>query len=287
MEERLRGVTFKPNVNLLTQYSRAGSLRSFYWGPGPTVRHVEPRDNAWMMLPLTVDYGVAVDGKPGPVAGAKVDFRKGADWFWTMRRDARGVDEAFISLPDEIVVALATVPASALKAARSVDIMAAVEKPHKTFNVFFHGGEVTYRYGQVAWEVQSGWVNLADSMGFVALTLSADPSTIVLPRPGVRDFLSLHHVENPRHDQCFVTVALPNQDHGRTEAMAPQVSAARHDGVLSCLVPGYFVWANFSDQAARLDLPPGVESAGPATSPPNSVGVLRMNSESKTWSALK
>ncbi len=103
-EERLRGVTFKPDVNLLTQYSREGSFRSFYWGPGPTVRHVEPRDNSWMMLPLTIDYGVAMNGRPGPDAGATVAYRKGPDWFWAMRRDARGVQDAFISLPDEIVV---------------------------------------------------------------------------------------------------------------------------------------------------------------------------------------
>ena len=133
-----------------------------------------------MMLPLTLDYGVAIDVRPEPDTGAKVTFRKGADWFWALRRDARGVCDAFISLPDEIVVALATVPASALKGSRFVDIVAGVEKPHETFTIFYRGGEATYRYGQTAWarsdkpnqpggrSVPGQWLNLADSMGFVA-----------------------------------------------------------------------------------------------------------------------
>lgn len=287
VEEQLRGVTLKPDVNLLTQYSREGSFRSFYWGPGPTVRHVEPRDKAWMMLPLSVDYGVAIDGKPEPdgAPGRKLGeftFRKGPDWFWAMRRDARGVNDAFVSLPGEMVVALATVPASALKGAKTVDVMAAVEKPHEKFAVYYQDGQATYRYGQDAWTVQGQWVNLADCMGYVALTLSADPSSIVLPRPGVRDFLHLHHVEKPVHDQCFVTVALPNRGHKDTEAVAAQVSANLHDGVLSCRVPGYSVCANFSDRAAGISLP-----AGPATCPPHSVVILGMNGEGKTWSELK
>jgi hypothetical protein len=110
---------------------------------------------------------------------------------------------------------------------------------------------------------------------------------MVLPKPGVRDTLSLHHVDGPTHDQCFVTVALPNQEHQHTEAMAPKVSGAYGSGVVSCLAPPYFAWANFSDKAARVELPKGVESAGPVTCPPHSVGILHMQSDGKTWRPLE
>jgi hypothetical protein len=188
------------------------------------------------------------------------------------------------------------VPASALEGVKKVDIMAGVEKPHTTFTIFYHGGQATYRYGQKAWDqsdkaggraVQSKWVNLADSMGYVVLNLSPDPSCMVLPKPGVRDFLSLHHVENPGHNQQYITVTLPNQNHARTEAMAPKVTGAYGNGVLSCLAPPYFVCANFTDRPASIELPHGAESAGPVTASPNSVGILRLNSRTRTWRPLE
>jgi hypothetical protein len=52
------------------------------------------------------------------------------------------------------------------------------------------------------------------------------------------------------------------------------------------------VWANFSDQATNLQLPhdhpaDGARGpAGPLRSPPNSVGILHMRHENKTWSPL-
>jgi hypothetical protein len=321
VEAKLRGAHQKTDVNLLTHYSREGSFRSVYWGPGPTVRHIEPRDNSWMLLPLTPDYGVALDGKPAPEAGAKMYSQKGADWFWTLRRDARGVHEVFVSLPEEIVVVMSAAPLAALKAARKVDSLVAVEKPHKTFTVFYHGGKASFHYGQKTWDrsdqaggsqtpkrsageeliLKTSWVNLADSIGYVSLTLSPDPSVMLLPKPGVRSFLSLHHVEGPGHDQCFVTAAFPNQDHQRTEAMAAKVTGSYSNGILTCEVPPYFVWANLSGRPEVVRLSRGVEVAsdkpdsripsgffgGEIISPPNHVGILHLDGDGKKWSPLR
>jgi hypothetical protein len=228
--------------------------------------------------------------------GAKVFCRKGADWFWALRHDARGVHDAFISLPDEIVVVMAAAPAAAVKSAGHVDSLVSVEKPHKAFTVFYHGGQATFHYGQKAWDrsdkidglaLWTKWVNLADSIGYVAVNLSQDPSWMVLPKAGVRGGLSLHHVERPVDEKYFLTVALPNQDHQRTEAMAAKVTGTYGNGIMTCLVPPYFVWSNFSDQARGVQLPHGMEVEGPVTSPPNSVGILRMGHENHTWSPLQ
>ncbi len=264
----------------------------------PTVRHVEPRDDAWMMLPLDINYGIAIDGKPLPNAGAKVVCRKGDDWFWAMRHDARGIDDAFISLPGEMVVAMAAAPVAALKGARTVDSMVAVEKPHKTFTIYYHGGAATYRYGQKEWErsdkaggraVESQWINLDDRMGYVVRNFSQDASHMVLPKPGVRDNLSLHHVENPSHDLRFVTIALPNRDHLQTEGMARQIFAVpvHHYVVLSCLAAPYFISANFSDQPAESKLSAGAMTAGPVNTLPHSIGILRTKDDGRTWEPLK
>ncbi len=297
-ETKLRGAHEKQDVNLLTQYSCEGSFRSFYWGPGPTVRHVEPRDDAWMMLPLTINYGIAINGKPGPDAGAKVVCRKGDDWFWAMRHDARGIDDAFISLSDEMVVAMAAAPAAALKDARSVDSFVGVEKPHKEFTIYFRGGQATFHYGQKAWdrsdkaagrEVESNWVNLDDRMGYVVLNFPPDPLHMVLPKPGVRDTLTLHHVENPGHDLRFVTIALPNRDHRQTEAMARQVFAVpvHHYVVVNCLAAPYLISANFSNRPAESKLSAGTMTAGPVSTMPHSVGILRTKDDGKTWNPLE
>ncbi len=290
-EARLQGAHERPNVHLLTEYSREGSFRSFYCGPGPTVRHIEARDNAWMLLPLTIDYGLAINGKPGPDAGAKVHSGKGADWFWALRHDARGVDDAFISLPDEIVVLMTAASAPVVKNARRVDSVVSIEKPHKSLDVYYQGGSATFRYGQRAWErsdkvagrdFRSDWVNLADSIGYVVVDLSHDASCMVLPKPGVRDSLSLRHVEKPGHDQAYITVVFPNQDHHQTEAMRARISGNYSGGVMTCLAPPYFVAANFTDHSANIELPQDIGPAGPATIPPNSVGIWDTRHQAET-----
>lgn len=295
-ESQLRGAHQKRDINLLTHYSREGSFRSVYGGPGPTVRHIEPKANAWMMLPTTANYGVTVDGKRGNDAGANVVSGKGADWFWVVRHGARGEREAFISLPDEVVVMMSTVPGAALTGARTLDSLVSLEKPHRAFTIFYQDGEATYRPGQTTWDrtdkldgltLPTRWVNLADSIGYVAVNLSAGSSCMLLPKPGERDVLGLHHVDKPGHDQSFITVALPNRDHHQTAALVPKITGNRVDGVMTCRVPGYFVWANFSDQAKNLKLPQDLESVGLVKCAPNSVGILCRKTQNKTWRPLE
>ena len=295
-DARLQGAHQKHDVNLLTQYSRAGSFRSFYWGPGPTVRHIEPKADGWMLLPLASNYALAIDGRPGPDTGAKVLSRKGENWFWVLRHNARGGDEAFVSLPGEIAVIMAAEPDAAIQGAQRVNSTAGVEKPHKTFTIYYQDGQATYHYGREKWErtdradglaLKSNWVNLADSMGYVALNLSQDSSRMILPKPGVRDALSLHHIEHPRHGPCFITVAFPNQEHAHTAAMARKVTGSCSAGLMTCLVPPYFLWANFSDRARSLPLPEGMQPVSPVGSPPHSVGILRRGDTDQAWSLLQ
>ena len=283
------------------------------------MRHVEPKDKPWLLLPLTIDYGIALDGKPAPEAGAKMNSGKGVDWFWTLRRDARGGHEAFVSLPDEIVVVMNALPATGLHGAKSVDSFVSVEKPHKTFTIFYQGGQATYHYGQENWNrtggspdfyvskngtvsfartapnqnpgdalcVQSSWANLADSIGFVTINLSRDPACMHLPEPGVRGRLSLYHVEKPAHGQRFVTVVFPDQDHVQTGANVSRIAAADHDGVITCLVRPYFVFANLSDHASRVPLPDGIGITGPVECQPKSIGILRASPDGKACTRLE
>jgi hypothetical protein len=81
VESRLQGAHQKQDVNLLSQYSNAGSFRSFFWGPGPVVRHIEAKGNSWMLLPLSGDYRPAINGKPTSESGAQTISAKGPDWF--------------------------------------------------------------------------------------------------------------------------------------------------------------------------------------------------------------
>lgn len=282
VESRLAGVRQKRDVNLLSQYSRGGSFRSFFWGPGPVVRQIEPKDNSWMMLPLRGNYRPVIDGKPGPDEGAQTTCGKGDDWFWVIRNYPRGEQEAFISLPDEIVVIMNSV---ALKTARTIDSSVAVEKPYTDLTVYYEGGKATFRNGGKQWDrtdaatgvdLDSRWVNLSDSIGFVPVNLTTDSAHMILPEPGVRSALHLRRVANPSGAQRFITVVFTNQSHEQTRAAASQISGSCGDGVMTCRAPGYFVWANFSDRPVTLDMPDSVSSVKRVNARPKSAGFVRL-----------
>ena len=119
VDAQLQGAHQKHDVNLLTPLLQSGKLSQRSTGDrAPRSGTSRPRTNAWMLLPSTANYGMAIDGKPGPDAGAKVFTRKGAEWFWGLRRHVRGEQEAFVSLPDEIVVMMSAVPRTALTGRR-------------------------------------------------------------------------------------------------------------------------------------------------------------------------
>jgi hypothetical protein len=293
VEAKLAGAHQKQNVNLRSEYSKAGSFRSFFWGPGPVVRHLEPRQNEWMLLPLSGNYHAAINGKPMSESGAKTVSGKGADWFWVLRSYPQGGHEAFISLPDEIVVMMTSLPGAVLKDAKTLDSFVGVEKPHQTFVIHYEGGRATYHYGQPHWDrsdnaadldLNTSWMNLADSIGYVTVNLSPASPRMLLPKPGVRGPLSLYHVANPMDNQRFMTVAFPDQAHAQTRAIRTALTAGYADGVMTGRVPGYFVWANFTDQEATVQLPPDIKAGGSVKALPNTVGMLKKGS--RNWQPL-
>jgi hypothetical protein len=291
VEATLAGAHQKQDVNLLSEYSKAGSFRSFFWGPGPVVRYLEPRENEWMLLPLSSNYHPAINGKAMPESGAKTFSGKGADWFWVLRSYINGEQEAFISLPDEIVIMMTSLPGAVLKDAKTLDSFVAVEKPHQTFKIHYEGGSATYRYGQVQWDrsdkatdldLNTSWVNLADSIGYATVNLTPDSVGMVLPKAGARSALSLYHVTNPKDSQRFITVAFPNQTHAQTRAIRARVTGGYDGGLMTCRAPGYFIWANFSGQEAVVQVPAG----GSMKALPNTVGILQGNKGSRSWRLL-
>jgi hypothetical protein len=295
VEAKLIGAHQKQDVNLLSQYSRAGSFRSFFWGPGPVVRYIEPGNNCWMLLPLSANYRPSINGKPSSEAGAKTVSDKGADWFWVLRSYTNGEHEAFVSLPDETVILMSSLPAAALKNAKTLDSFVATEKPHKKFDIYYAAGRATYRYGDSQWhrsdnaaglDVSSTWINLDDSIGYVTVNLFG-PSQMLLPKPGARSALSLFHATPLPGDQAFVIAAFPNQAHSRTKAVASEVSASTTNGLITCRAPGYFVWANFSDHETSIAIPTDLKSGSSMSASPHSVGILHQNGNAKTWTNLR
>jgi hypothetical protein len=197
-----------------------------------------------------------------------------------MRVYPRGEREAFVSLPDETVIFMTDLPGTAVKGVRSVDSFVAVEKPYRDFSIFYEDGHAIYHYGLPGWErsdkaagqdLNGGWLNLEDSLGYVTVALSRDSTKMVLPKPGARGPLGLYHVADPRESQRFITVAFPNQSHAQTKAMSREVKGDYADGMMTCRVAGYLVEANFSGNEASKN---AATEAG-ATIPPNSVRITR------------
>ncbi len=120
-----------------------------------------------------------------------------------------------MSLPNESVVILSAISATALQGVKRIDSVVTVEKPYDAIVAAFAGGRASYHFGQTNWdrsdrvsglELKTNWINLNDRIGYVALNLSDDPSPMILPKPGERSMLRLHHLANPGHDLSLITV---------------------------------------------------------------------------------
>jgi hypothetical protein len=293
VETKLVGVHQKRDIGLVTQYSPAGSFRSFYWEPGPVVRHVQPKDDPASVLPISTNFVPLLDGKPAEGAETKSFTGKGDNWFWVLRRDPRGVQEAFVSLPNESVVMLSAISAAALKGVKRIDSVVTVEKPYDKIVATFAGGRASYRFGEAKWdrsdretglELKTNWINLNETIGYVALNLSQDAPPMILPKPGERGALHLHHLANLGHDLSIATIALPNHDRVATEVTAMKVSASRSGDSMSCMPSPFYVWANFGDQEDAVQVPAAVEGTISAKAPPHSVVILQ---EDRDWAPLK
>jgi hypothetical protein len=293
VENKLVGVHQKRDIGLVTQYSPAGSFRSFYWQPGPVVRHVQPKDDPALVLPISTNFVPLLDGKPAEGADTQTYTGKGNNWFWVLRSDPRGVQEAFVSLPNESVVMLSAISAGVLKGLKRIDGVVIVERPYDKIVAAFAGGRASYHFGDANWvrsdqksglELKTNWINLNDRIGYVALNLSHDPSAMILPKPGERGALHLHQLANLGHDLSIVTIALPNHDHLATEVTAMKVSALRGGDWMSCKLSPFYVWANFGDQEDAVQAPAALEGTISANAPPHSVVILQ---EGQGWAPLK
>lgn len=296
VEATLQGVCQKQGVRLVSQYSKAGSFRSFYGGPGPVVRHVEPSTEPWMLLPLESNYRITTDPQTRN-QDAKMQSASGSNWFWVMRSNAHGSNEAFVSLPDETVVMLTTVSDLALSGVKTLDSHVGIDRPHEAFSIYYEGGTATCPSGQHEWnrtdnapglEIASHWVNLADSIGYVVLDLSKTPWNMTLPKPGARGELGLFHAQRTSGKPVqLAMVVFPNQSHTQTRAVWPHVTAAASEELMTCEVPHYFVSANFSDSQTSVTLP-GSSASGAATEcPPHTTTIWQAADDRRAWSRLK
>lgn len=274
VETALRGTHEKRDVHLLSQYSSGASYRSFFWGPGPVVRYVEPSDNAWMLLPLESNYRMHVSGKPLPGTRATTRSAKGSDWFWAIRSHPHGEQEGFVSLPDEMVITMTSISDRALSGAKTLDSHVAVEKPHKEFTVFYDGGKAVYHPGAQQWdstraELNTRWVNLADSIGYAVFSAPDSNPGIQLPECGKRSELRLYSAAYTTGPLTVVTCTFPNQKHDQTELLTSQIKISSANGVVTCMSPHNFVLANFSNAKLPAALGcsgmPAIEACEPQT----------------------
>ncbi len=279
----LVGIGELKSVRLLTQHSAAGSFRSFYAGPGRSpVRFIAPARNSWMLLPVGTNYTGPVSAQP-PGESGEIHSEHGTDWFWVVRTSSKG-GEAFISLPDEIVVYL-ELQAGGDEAGRTIERTIAVEKPHRPIRVWFDDGEAAWEPGRTAWHradapldpvVPGNWVNLDDAIGYVAVNAAADArATWVLPEPTKRSALKRQVAFGESAPVVDGLVIFPGQTHPGTARAAKQVRLAVVGGAAGVAVGEWVVWVNLTDGPATLDTAESGTFARPSQLPPRTAWAMR------------
>ena len=181
VEAKIAGVGELKSVRLLTQLSAGGSLHDYYAGPGRSfVRFVAPSQE---QLDAPTGGGATIASAWGanhsliPARFAPSTDRTG---FWVVHTSAKG-GEAFISLPDELVIQAEWLAEPGGREA-AVERAVAVEKPHRPIHVWFGGGDAAWGPGQTTWRrsdnaadaVKGSWINLDDAIGYVAMSSASD-----------------------------------------------------------------------------------------------------------------
>jgi hypothetical protein len=250
-------------AKLLTHYSKASSFRSYFWGKGPSpVRYVSPRDDSTLLLPLGLNYRGSIGGKPVLEKG-KAYWNKGEDWFWVIQQQgSNGAAEAFVSLPDEMVVYLERIDAASLAEAKTIDNAIAVEKSFRPLTIHFADGQATFIPRQAGWlpagkngSIKSSWVNIQDRIGYIFK--SQDPGLIPeikLPEAGKRDPLGVHFPVKGGEDRQILMVTLPNLSHTQTAELVADVELFSYDRVVVCRIKGYTIVVNFSMTRGQVPL---------------------------------
>ncbi len=269
-------------ADLLSHYSKAGSLTSWCKGKGDThVRFVAPSKDAWMLLPLASNYQPHAAGKP-LLGKSRSQRKRGPDWFWIVRRDDAGRAEAFVSLPDSTVIYLHHIPKGALASSGEIVNSIAVEKPFARRTFFVERGQAAYTPGQDKWqfddnaqEIAGGWVNLQDRIGWVVKNLDAAAApSIRLPDPGKRGQLSFVS-RTAGNDHVQFIFAFANQPHAGTQAAPNHVRCSRDKGgeaLFTCRTPEFSLILNMADSEIVVPAAPDhPDDSGKVSAAPSSV----------------
>ncbi|MBN1490261.1 MAG: hypothetical protein JXA69_10110 [Phycisphaerae bacterium] len=267
----LQGTFGVKSTRLLTQHSAGGSLRSFCkTKPDAWVRFVAPSAETWIMLPLASNYRGQIDGKA--ILGTHdIHSDRGKDWFWVARQDASsGLAEAFVSLPDELVLFAEYALADALPAGKVVENLIGIEKPHRDLKVHFEGGAAEYKCGTPQWTRSDGaeglalpgqWVSLDGRMGLrFAVPAGTAVPEVHLPKAGARGAVRAHTGVKAGQDRVLCIAICPGQSSSQTASLEVKVSADPSAGSIECTAGDYTLIVNVGSKPLRRS-PTDVDSA--------------------------
>lgn len=279
---RLAGTARVETADLLSHYSKAGSLTSWCKGKGDShIRFVAPRNDAWMLLPIAGNYEPHAAAKP-LLGKCQSQWKRGPDWFWIVRRDQAGCAEAFVSLPDSTAIYVHHIPKSALPASSEIVNPIAVEKPFAKTRFHFESGQAVYTPSRSEWqhdrgsgEIAGNWVNLQDQIGWVVQSLNAAAvPSIRLPDPGKRGQLSLVS-RTAGNDHVQFIFAFPNQEHVATQAMVREVRCSRDsdgEALFTCRTPEFSLILNMAESETVVPVDRDhTDNSGQVNIPPRSV----------------
>jgi len=214
------------------------------------------------------------------VAG-EVNWKRGPDWFWALRA-AGNVGEAFISLPDEMVVYAELLPPTA-SASGTVEHAITIERPHRAFAIYYDGGAARYIIGQANWTggagpgsgpIRSHWANLDDAVGYVVVT-SADGAAaeLTLPDPTKRDTMRWRTAAATGATRGHCILVLPAQKHAQTADIARRARLFTIGNASAITAGDWTAFVNIGKDS--VELRPPWKSDTPVELPPRSVCAIK------------